>query len=166
MSWTLLVIAGLLEVAWASALPATDGLTKPAPTVLFLALLAPAGLRAQAPVGQDSVLARLTAEAWSAAPAVLRSEAVAGAMDRRIRPAGALPDPMLSVGIMDLTLPRFAFRESDFTEVDIEVTQQFPWPGSRGAATGGARALARSGRASAPCRARLQARFSAASWRR
>jgi quaternary ammonium compound-resistance protein SugE len=40
VSWTLLVIAGLLEVAWASALPATDGLTKPAPTVLFLALLA------------------------------------------------------------------------------------------------------------------------------
>lgn len=39
MSWTLLVIAGLLEVAWASTLPATDGLSRPAPTVLFLALL-------------------------------------------------------------------------------------------------------------------------------
>ncbi|MDX2120928.1 MAG: TolC family protein [Gemmatimonadota bacterium] len=112
-------------------------------TTAAVALLAPAGLRAQAPVGQDPVLARLTAEAWSAAPAVLRSEALAGAMARRVRPAGALPDPMLSVGIMDLTLPRFAFRESDFTEVDIEVTQQFPWPGSRRAATGGARARAR-----------------------
>ncbi len=40
MSWILLVVAGLLEVAWASALPATDGLSRPAPTALFLALLA------------------------------------------------------------------------------------------------------------------------------
>lgn len=40
MSWILLVLAGLLEVAWASALPATHGLTRPAPTALFLVLLA------------------------------------------------------------------------------------------------------------------------------
>ncbi|QYG93705.1 hypothetical protein HC251_15585 [Iamia sp. SCSIO 61187] len=39
MSWFLLVIAGLLEVAWASTLPATEGLTRPAPTALFLGLL-------------------------------------------------------------------------------------------------------------------------------
>lgn len=39
MAWILLVIAGLLEVAWASTLPATDGLTRPWPTALFLALL-------------------------------------------------------------------------------------------------------------------------------
>jgi quaternary ammonium compound-resistance protein SugE len=39
MSWTLLVVAGLLEVAWASTLPATDGLSKPGPTALFLVLL-------------------------------------------------------------------------------------------------------------------------------
>lgn len=40
MAWILLVIAGLLEVAWASVLPATDGLTRPVPTAGFLALLA------------------------------------------------------------------------------------------------------------------------------
>ena len=39
MSWVLLVVAGLLEVAWASALPATDGLRRVAPTALFLVLL-------------------------------------------------------------------------------------------------------------------------------
>jgi quaternary ammonium compound-resistance protein SugE len=38
--WFLLVTAGLLEVAWASVLPATAGLSKPAPTAAFLALLA------------------------------------------------------------------------------------------------------------------------------
>src|SRR3546814_909006 len=40
VAWILLVVAGLLEVAWASVLPATDGLTKPAPTAAFVALLA------------------------------------------------------------------------------------------------------------------------------
>ncbi len=40
MSWMLLVVAGLLEVAWASVLPSTEGLSRPAPTAAFLALLA------------------------------------------------------------------------------------------------------------------------------
>lgn len=39
MSWVLLVVAGVLEVAWASVLPATAGLTRPLPTVAFLSLL-------------------------------------------------------------------------------------------------------------------------------
>ena len=40
MSWFLLVVAGLLEVAWASVLPSTAGLTRPLPTAGFLVLLA------------------------------------------------------------------------------------------------------------------------------
>ena len=40
MPWLLLVVAGLLEVAWAGVLPSTDGLTRPAPTLAFLVLLA------------------------------------------------------------------------------------------------------------------------------
>jgi quaternary ammonium compound-resistance protein SugE len=37
--WVLLVVAGLLEVAWASVLPATHGLTRPLPTAAFAVLL-------------------------------------------------------------------------------------------------------------------------------
>jgi quaternary ammonium compound-resistance protein SugE len=40
MSWVLLTIAGLLEVGWASVLPTTAGLTRLAPTITFLGLLA------------------------------------------------------------------------------------------------------------------------------
>ncbi|WP_117000385.1 DMT family transporter [Desertimonas flava] len=40
MSWILLVVAGLLEVGWASVLPATNGLTKVVPTGAFLVMLA------------------------------------------------------------------------------------------------------------------------------
>jgi outer membrane protein TolC len=62
---------------------------------------------------------------------------------------------MLSVGIMDLTLPRFAFRESDFTEVDLELSQEFPWPGSLGARTQAARAEARRAGADVAARRRV-----------
>jgi outer membrane protein, heavy metal efflux system len=68
---------------------------------------------------------------------------MARAAAARVRPAGGLPDPMVSVGVMNLTLPRFAFRESDFTEVDLELSQEFPWPGTLGARTQVARAEAR-----------------------
>ena len=40
MAWILLIIAGGLEVAWASMLPATHGLTRPWPTAGFVVLLA------------------------------------------------------------------------------------------------------------------------------
>ena len=40
MSWLLLVVAGLLEVAWASVLPTTHGLTRPLTTGAFVVLLA------------------------------------------------------------------------------------------------------------------------------
>jgi quaternary ammonium compound-resistance protein SugE len=39
MAWLLLIIAGLFEVAWASLMPATHGLTRLVPTAGFVALL-------------------------------------------------------------------------------------------------------------------------------
>lgn len=39
MSWFLVVVAGLLEVAWATGLKYTDGFTKPLPTALTLAAI-------------------------------------------------------------------------------------------------------------------------------
>ncbi|MEP7324905.1 MAG: TolC family protein [Gemmatimonadota bacterium] len=102
----------------------------------------PVGLLAQSPSRTDTLLARLTAEAVATAPAIRRSDAMARAASARIRPAGALPDPMMSAGVMDLTLPNFRFHESDFTEVDVELSQQIPWPGTLGAQTRAAQATA------------------------
>lgn len=111
-------------------------------TALVLALAHPLAA-AQMPAGTDSLLHRLTVEAITSAPAILRSAALGRATSIRVRAAGALPDPRVSVGVMDLTLPRFGFRESDFTEIDVELSQQFPWPGTLGLQTRAARALAR-----------------------
>jgi outer membrane protein, heavy metal efflux system len=118
------------------------------------ALAGSTALRAQVSPLADTVLARLTAEAVRANPSLEASRAMARAAVSRIRPAGALPDPMLTAGVMDLTLPRFAFHESDFTEVDVELSQEFPWPGSLGARTQAARAEARSLQAEVAARRR------------
>ena len=102
----------------------------------------PLDLQGQEPGTADSVLARLTTEAIAVSPSLVARQAAVRSADRRIKPAGALPDPMVGFGVMDLTLPNFAFHESDFTEIDFEISQEFPWPGIRGARTRAAQAEA------------------------
>jgi outer membrane protein TolC len=94
------------------------------------------------PVAGDSVLQSLLAEALARNPTVAQRQAAVRAADLRVRPAGTLPDPMLSVGVMNLVLPGFEFNRSDFTEVDVELSQEIPWPGSLGARSGVMRAVA------------------------
>lgn len=121
----------------------------------FVVALRLAPLLAAQPVAQpDTLLARLTAEALAANPGLVRLDARARAAAARIRPAGALPDPMLSVGLTDLELPRFAFTQSDFTEVDLEARQEFPWPGTLAARSRAAKASAAARRADVSTRRR------------
>ncbi len=117
---------------------------------LMMAALAPAlagvaPVRAQgplAPAAGDSALQSLVAEALERNPTLAQRQAAVRAATLRIRPAGTLPDPMVSVGVMDLLLPHFAFNQSDFTEVDAELRQEVPWPGTLGARSGVVRAVA------------------------
>src|SRR5438128_4269522 len=102
-----------------------------------------------APVAGDSGLQSLVAEALARNPTIAQRQAAVGAATLRIRPAGSLPDPMLTVGVMDLVLPHFEFNQSDFTEADVELSQEIPWPGSLGARSGVTRAAAASARAEA-----------------
>src|SRR5216117_2542217 len=100
-----------------------------------------------APIAGDSALQSLVAEALDRNPTVAQRQAAVRAATLRIRPAGTLPDPMLSVGVMDLLLPHFEFNQSDFTEADVELSQEIPWPGSLGARAGVLRAAAAGARA-------------------
>src|SRR5438552_720999 len=100
-----------------------------------------------APVAGDSVLQSLVAEALARNPTVAQRQAAVRAATLRIRPAGSLPDPMLTVGVMDLVLPHFEFNQSDFTEADVELSQEIPWPGTLGARSGVMRAAAAGARA-------------------
>lgn len=84
MSWILLVVAGLLEVGWASTLPSTNGLTRPLPTLLFLVLLTasmlalakasqtiPIGTAYGVWVGIGAVGAAVYGIAWNGEPATV-----------------------------------------------------------------------------------------------
>src|SRR2546425_9708359 len=96
---------------------------------------------------QDSLLQSLVAEALARNPTLAQRQAAVRAATLRIRPAGTLPDPMLSLGVMDLQMPHFDFNTSDFTEVDAQLSQEIPWPGSLGARSAVARAAAQGARA-------------------
>ena len=112
-----------------------------------LAGAGPAHAQDSAPVASDSVLQSLVVEALARNPTVAQRQAAVRAATLRIRPAGSLPDPMLTVGVMDLVLPHFEFNQSDFTEADVELSQEIPWPGALGARSGVMRAAAAGARA-------------------
>src|SRR3989475_722279 len=116
-------------------------------SAFVLASVAPAHAQDSAPVASDSVLQSLVAEALARNPTVAQRQAAVRAATLRIRPAGSLPDPMLTVGVIDLVLPHFEFNQSDFTEADVELSQEIPWPGTLGARSGVMRAAAAGARA-------------------
>jgi outer membrane protein, heavy metal efflux system len=124
----LLLTALALLIAGAAPIPAQDSL---------------------ALVYGDSGLQSLIAEALERNPTLAQRQAAVRGATLRIRPAGTLPDPMLSVGVMDLVLPHFEFNQSDFTEVDAELSQEIPWPGTLRARSGVMRAAATGARAEA-----------------
>jgi len=111
-------------------------------TALALAIAGASPARAQ-----DSLLRSLIGEALARNPTLAQRQAAVRAAILRIRPAGTLPDPLLSLGVMDLQMPHFDFNTSDFTEVDVELSQEIPWPGSLGARSAVARAAAQGARA-------------------
>src|SRR5438477_5495399 len=116
-------------------------------TAFVLASAGPAPAQNAAPVAGDSSLQSLVAEALARNPTIAQRQAAVRAATLRIRPAGSLPDPMLTVGVMDLVMPHFEFNQSDFTEADAELSQEIPWPGALGARAGVMRAAAAGARA-------------------
>src|SRR5881398_1484267 len=117
-------------------------------SALVMACASPAlGQGLAAPVAGDSGLQSLVAEALARNPTVAQRQAAVRAATLRTRPAGSLPDPMLTIGVTDLVLPHFEFNQSDFTEADVELSQEIPWPGSLGARSGVMRAAAAGARA-------------------
>ncbi|OGP57429.1 MAG: hypothetical protein A2V67_19690 [Deltaproteobacteria bacterium RBG_13_61_14] len=58
------------------------------------------------------------AEEWSAAK-------------EQVPQAGALPDPMLTLGVMSLPVDSWSFNREPMTQKTVEVSQAFPFPGKR-----------------------------------
>ena len=50
-----------------------------------------------------------------------------------VRPAGALPDPMVELMVQDVGFPRWTVGEEDMSMVGPQISQGIPFPGKRGA---------------------------------
>lgn len=69
------------------------------------------------------------AEALRAHPSVSAADRRAEAMRARTEPAGALMDPMFSIGIANLPYSPLSFTATPMTGIRFGLSQRFPWPG-------------------------------------
>ena len=65
-------------------------------------------------------------------PDVLAAKSKWEVFKERPPQAGALDDPMLGLGLVNLPVDTFSFRNEDMTMKELSVTQRVPYPGKRG----------------------------------
>jgi cobalt-zinc-cadmium efflux system outer membrane protein len=98
--------------------------------LFLLAFSVPAA--AQQQTGLPTDLKTLISEALQANPAVKEKAQVKEASKEAIRPAGALDNPEVSLGFLNIPTDTFALNQVDMTNApQIGVRQKFPFPGKR-----------------------------------
>lgn len=104
-----------------------------------LVALAAGALLAAAPVSAadpgppvDPELARLVEEALAARPELREAEARLRAERERVPREGALPDPVLSLGLQNDGFGELMIGEMEGSFYSVMASQAFPWPGKRG----------------------------------
>jgi outer membrane protein TolC len=65
-------------------------------------------------------------------PTLAAARLSADAAQERVQPAGALPDPVLSLGLMNRPVDDLGRTDVQMTMNVLQLTQAIPWPGSRG----------------------------------
>jgi len=92
-------------------------------------LLSAAGIAA----GEEPIIRvdPLVQEAMERSPKILAARERHSALKEKIPQAGALEDPMLGFGVVNLP-NNFDFNQEDMTMKEISVSQKFPFPGKRG----------------------------------
>lgn len=78
---------------------------------------------------QEPSLPTLLAAAEAANPAIAAAERAAGAAAARVPQAGALPDPTLGVGLMNMPISDPGFGRDPMTMATIQIGSRLPWPG-------------------------------------
>jgi outer membrane protein TolC len=105
-------------------------------TNLVLTLLLGAHLAARTPaaLAQTVTLESLLAEADSASPRNAAARSASDAAAARVPQAGALPDPMLGFGLMNVPVADPGLGNDMMTMTQVHVSSRFPWPGKLGLA--------------------------------
>jgi len=98
--------------------------------VCLLALSTPARAESTKPaLPTDATLSALIQESLSVRPELAQAKAVARANEERVSQAGALPDPMLQIGIQNDGFRSIEIGKMETSFVSLMVAQTFPWPG-------------------------------------
>ena len=79
----------------------------------------------------DPLLAQLIAQSLAARPEIAGAKAAVQAERERIPQAGALPDPMLQVGIQNDGFTSIEVGRMPTSYYSLMASQTFPWPGKR-----------------------------------
>jgi outer membrane protein TolC len=75
----------------------------------------------------------LVALAFQRAPSLAALAARVQEVRELVRPAGALPDPMVELMVQDIGFPRWTVGEEDMSMIGPQISQGIPFPGKRGA---------------------------------
>lgn len=86
---------------------------------------------ANAATQTPALLNPLLAEALQNNPEIRAARKEQEAASQRIAPAGALDDPMLEAGVLNVPASSFSFTREDMTMKMLGLSQRFPYPGKR-----------------------------------
>ena len=108
----------------------------PRATVLLLAVALSAAMPTwaqirPAPAAVSPALSSLVAEALQNNPELRGAAKETEAAGERIRPAGALEDPMVEAGLLNVPIQPFRLNREDMTMKMLGVSQKLPYPGKR-----------------------------------
>lgn len=96
--------------------------------IAALLLISPAGAAAWQATSLDGLLA----EADTASPEIVAARRLAEAAAARVPQAGALPDPMLGVGLMNVPVANPGLGRDMMTMMQVQISSTLPWPGKLG----------------------------------
>ncbi len=96
------------------------------PILLFVG-----ALQGQTPPSTDPQLTALIRDALAANPQLKASQSAIEGERSKVSQAGALPDPMVTLGYQNDGFRKFTYGESGFAFAQVGVSQAFPYPGKR-----------------------------------
>ncbi len=101
--------------------------------IFLVLILATAALAITDAAAQNTTpMQQVVREALNNNPEIRAAGRERDAASQRIAPAGALDDPMLEAGVINVPTNSFRFDREDMTMKMIGVAQRFPYPGKRG----------------------------------
>lgn len=104
-------------------------------TFVLAIVLAAVPIRSQSAPDGGAIVAALISEALENNPRLEAAIQRTLAAEKAIPQAGALPDPQLTLGLMNLPVNSFAFDQEPMTGKLVSFMQMFPFPGKRALAT-------------------------------